>query len=86
MSDTGIRACFCASLNNPDDPEQHENGCLGAAVIRAHAFWDPKFAEAAANFRLLWNLDRRPSPPAIPSGCYEASFGWVHVKPGCRCR
>lgn len=18
-------------------------------------------------------------------GCYEASFGWVHVRPGCRC-
>lgn len=38
---------------------------------------------------------KRPSPfrdglrnagdPQRPAGCYEASFGWVHVKPGCTC-
>lgn len=32
-----------------------------------------------------------PSPPEpwdgprTVSGCYEASFGWVHFRPGCRC-
>lgn len=36
-------------------------------------------------------LDRTPyfyrsrKRVVIPSGCYEASFGWVHVKPGCHC-
>lgn len=23
--------------------------------------------------------------PVIPDGCYDASFGRVHVRPGCRC-
>jgi hypothetical protein len=27
-----------------------------------------------------------PKPtPRMPSACYEASFGVVHVRPGCRC-
>jgi hypothetical protein len=32
---------------------------------------------------LLFNAHRQPA--SEPSGCYEASFGWVHVRPGCRC-
>ena len=35
--------------------------------------------------RMLWGPNRRQAPPAIPGDCYEASFGMVHVKPGCRC-
>ena len=86
MTDTGIRACFCPPMDDSSDPEQHEIGCLHAAVIRAHAYLDRLFAEAAPPLRnMLWNPTRRPAPPAIPDGCYEASFGWVHVKPGCRC-
>jgi hypothetical protein len=26
----------------------------------------------------------KPAPQVSP-GCYEASFGWVHVRPACRC-
>lgn len=43
----------------------------------------------------LMERSKRPSPfrdrlrntrePHRPAGCYEASFGWVHVKPGCTC-
>lgn len=39
-----------------------------------------------------WEALRRPiSPlrshytPTLPAGCYDASFGRVHVRPGCRC-
>lgn len=35
--------------------------------------------------RALWGPIRRQTPPATPTGCYEASWGWVHVKPGCHC-
>lgn len=24
-------------------------------------------------------------PAQVPAGCYDASFGRVHVRPGCRC-
>lgn len=34
---------------------------------------------------MLWGRHRRPDPPAPPRACYEASWGWVHVRPGCRC-
>lgn len=33
--------------------------------------------------RLLWSP--RYERPVLPRGCYDASFGPVHVKPGCRC-
>jgi hypothetical protein len=50
-------------------------------------------AEQAVRFEgwtpFAWLPDsafRRPyMPPEIPAGCYEASFGRVHVRPGCRC-
>jgi hypothetical protein len=29
--------------------------------------------------------DRAPARQSSP-GCYEASFGWVHSRPSCRCR
>lgn len=35
--------------------------------------------------RALWGPDRIPTPPAIPGSCYEAPWGWVHVRPGCHC-
>jgi len=41
--------------------------------------WSPFAAMADSAFRRPW------TPPAIPSGCYAASWGWVHVRPGCRC-
>lgn len=86
MTDIGIRACFCPPMDDSNDPDQHEIGCLHAEVLRMHAVWDPKFAKATPSLRsMLWGPNRRPSPPAIPGGCYEASWGWVHVKPGCHC-
>lgn len=45
------------------------------------------FLEASADW-----IGRRPlyyhgraDRPAVSGGCYEASWGWVHVKPGCHC-
>ena len=32
-----------------------------------------------------WPTPPPPAPPTIPGACYEASWGWVHVKPGCHC-
>lgn len=29
--------------------------------------------------------DRRPERPVLSEGCYDASFGRVHVLPSCRC-
>jgi hypothetical protein len=28
---------------------------------------------------------RRPSRAVVSPGCYEASWGWVHSRPSCRC-
>lgn len=41
--------------------------------------------DAAELRRMLWGPNRRQDPPTLPTGCYEASWGWVHVKPDCRC-
>lgn len=30
-------------------------------------------------------LDPQYQRPTLPAGCYDASFGRVHVRPGCRC-
>jgi hypothetical protein len=53
----------------------------GLAGWRAAQFegWTPFWEMPDSAFRLPW------TPPEIPPGCYEASFGWVHVRPGCRC-
>lgn len=82
--DRGIQLCFCPPMADRADPEQHQGGCLEAEARRIRAFW----AENPPNVELCWALwgpGRRPSLSAIPPGCYEASFGRVHVRPGCRC-
>ena len=28
----------------------------------------------------------QPKTSPTPGGCYEASWGWVHVKPDCHCQ
>lgn len=38
-----------------------------------------------ANGSPFRDLQRATRAPGIPGGCYEASFGWVHVRPGCHC-
>lgn len=43
------------------------------------------FAALAAELRQSWEPADRLSSSAIPGGCHEASFGMVHVRPGCRC-
>ena len=83
MADRGVRACWCPPMDDSSDPEQHQVGCLGAEVIRVHQYW--------AENPPVWEPLRHPVPrssaagPEIPAGCYEASFGMVHVRPGCRC-
>lgn len=83
LDSPGIRFCWCPPMQNPDDPDQHEAACAHAvfvAQIRERHPVDPN-----ALRRDLWGPNRLPSPTAIPGRCYEASFGWVHVKPGCHC-
>lgn len=84
IADHGIQLCFCPPMVDRADPEQHQVGCLEAEARRAHRYWTENPP--------VWQPFRRPLPtgrgyyPAtIPGGCYEASFGWVHVRPGCRC-
>lgn len=43
---------------------------------------DPFDLERTA--RLVYPVGRY-TPTAIPGSCYEASWGMVHVRPGCRC-
>ncbi|MEZ0089959.1 hypothetical protein [Streptacidiphilus sp. EB129] len=36
-----------------------------------------------------WELPtpfRNPSRAVVSPGCYEASWGWVHSRPSCRCK
>jgi hypothetical protein len=40
---------------------------------------------AALDAGSLFRNSQPKTPPAL-GGCYEASFGWAHVRPGCRCR
>lgn len=79
----GVRFCWCPPMQDPDDPSQHEAACAHAAFVEQ---WQARQAvDPIALRRDLWGPNRRPAPTAIPSRCYEASFGWVHVKPGCHC-
>jgi hypothetical protein len=44
---------------------------------------DPNQHEAAcAHAAFVAQIRQHQKPTA---GCYQASFGWVHVKPGCHC-
>lgn len=94
MTDTGIQACFCPPMNDPSDPGQHEAGCLMQTVILNRRFLDANNLIPVAgmlidrNHAFPFHIPRsRHGLPqtSIPGGCYEASFGWVHVKPGCHC-
>jgi hypothetical protein len=60
---------------------------LGIDLVAELARWQAKQFEGWSPFAAMADpAFRRPwSPPSIPSGCYEASFGWVHVQPACRC-
>jgi hypothetical protein len=82
--DAGIRLCFCPLMDDRTDPEQHELGCLEAEARRIHAYWSENPPVWEPLLRPVTRLTHW-APPEIPPGCYEASFGWVHVKPGCRC-
>ena len=70
-----------------EHPEPPEDLADRSAYILAYDLPIParQPVDAAELRRMLWGPGRRPDPPAIPGGCYEASWGWVHVKPGCRC-
>ena len=83
MADRGVRACWCPPMDDSSDPEQHQVGCLHAEVIRVRRYWDVEFSRW--EYRPRWEWGRSWSPLAIPAGCYRASFGVVHVRPGCRC-
>jgi hypothetical protein len=70
----GVRFCWCPPMDDPNDPAQHEAACAHAAFVEQLA---------ALHAMPLAFPFRAPSTPS--DGCYEASFGWVHVRPACRC-
>ena len=74
LDSPGIRFCWCPPMDDPNDPDQHETACAHAAFVEQ--------LRAMEKTPLLKPF-RRPAP--TNSGCYEASWGWVHVRPGCRC-
>jgi hypothetical protein len=55
-------------------------------VFRAHIDVELSLLKArhaaGSPFRDLQRATRTPMPFG---GCYQASWGWVHVRPGCRC-
>lgn len=71
-------------MSEPDDTLWHSfaqnthalHNLLQDAVATVLPPWSPLNS---------WPTSPPTAPPAIPGGCYEASFGWVHVRPGCRC-
>ena len=50
------------------------------AVLAQHARMEASLVPERSPFRTTAPV---PVPPL--GRCYEASWGWVHVKPGCRC-
>lgn len=81
--DPGLQACFCPPPDDWANPEQHEGGCIAATVLRIDR---ARAAAGPVEWRPLQQVPGRTwSPPQVPAGCYAASFGWVHVKPSCRC-
>ncbi|MFE2407063.1 hypothetical protein ACFXDE_01830 [Kitasatospora sp. NPDC059408] len=60
---------------------------LGIGLLAEMAGWQAEQFEAWTPFTAMADSVFRVScrPPEISAACYEASFGWVHVKPGCRC-
>lgn len=71
---------------------------VGLGVVAGVAGWKAELLERPSPFSSVgiepFDLVLPPPPPPwdgpwrrVPSsGCYEASFGWVHVRPACRCR
>jgi hypothetical protein len=59
----------------------------GLGSLAGVAGWQAAQFESWSPFAAMPNSAFRPScvAPEIRGGCYEASFGWVHVRPGCRC-
>lgn len=69
----GVRFCWCPPMEDPDDPDQHEAACAHTAFVEQ--------LKATQSVPLVTPFRR----PVMTSACYQASFGWVHVKPGCHC-
>lgn len=82
-----IGLCFCPPMPDPDDPDLHRAGCYHAEVLYRRAFWNRLVAETVEVLvpRNLYFNRRCYVPSTLPTGCYEASFGWVHVRSVCRC-
>ncbi|MCX4751759.1 DUF6221 family protein [Kitasatospora sp. NBC_01287] len=66
---------------------EEEAAELGLGSLAGLAGWQAEQFEGWTPFTALpdsaFRLARRP--PEIPAACYAASWGWVHVRPGCRC-
>jgi hypothetical protein len=55
----------------------------GDRFLAGIASWQAEMLECPSPFASMASVGR-PGPDRSP-GCYEASFGWVHVRPACRC-
>lgn len=54
-------------------------------VLGEHLEISLGLAKAILSARSVFRTPSLPESPPTPTGCYEASFGWVHVRPGCCC-
>jgi len=71
-----IQFCFCPPMDDSSDPDQHQTGC----IYREWLYIWNRHRSYSSPFR-----DRQSAASVVSPGCREASFGWVHVRPSCRC-
>lgn len=78
LDSPAVRFCWCPPMQDPNDPDQHERACAHAAFVATLR----NRAEPVALLR--HNLTATAERPRY-GACRKAPWGWVHVKPGCRC-
>jgi len=71
-----IQFCWCPPMENDRDPGQHQGGCIYREWLH---IWN-RTEDHVSPFRGRLAF----GAPVLPA-CYAASWGWVHVRPGCRC-
>lgn len=66
---------------------EEEAAELGFGSLAGLAGWQAEQFERWTPFTAMLDTARRRDvePPGPVGGCYVASFGRVHVRPGCRC-
>lgn len=72
-----IQFCWCPPMDDSLDPEQHQVACIYREWL--HIWNEQKSYPSPFRVRVV------PALAQLSPGCYEASFGRVHVKPACTC-